>query len=948
MFQVFPRIRTTRIFLVTVFCSCLGLSLPTYAENSSTAHLKQTAELYETALDRFSAGAFNETVIHLKNALELSSKHLSARVLLGMAFLELGKFALAEQELLLAKGLGADKNLVDPPLGRTYLAQRKYELLLNNMNPENYQRSVAAKIALLHAQAHMERKEFSKAEWRYETAEAMGADPVDVTLGKVQAQLNLGETERADKLLKMALLHSPMNVKVLYLSALISQTKGDRETALSTLTKVVELNPEHLQARLNRAALYIEDGKTDQAWGDIRFVLEKWPGDPMAVYLQSMVLSLQGKESESLKTLKSVAVFLDKMPTDFVLANSQILILAGAVAFEQGRYEEASGLLEQYLAQYPQNAGARKRLAAIHLIQNHPLKALEVLQTLLPDRLDHQALSLAGTAYYKAGNIEQAIEFHQQALNLDPANTGIKLQLARAQASINRSNEAIALLETIDKGEMPNHEADYYLAELYLQTGHSSKAVEQADYLTRLNPDNPDAWNLLGAALGTRADAQGARKALGRALALKPGYRSAILNLAKLDILQGNTNKARDRYLQLLTEDATNADTLSALVGLELLVKNPQEAIRIQERIVSAYPESIEEGIRLVDLYLQNGKPKKGLDYAQEMSSRFKENFNVELALVRSEIAAGQSDNARVTLRAMATNASYDASKLIKISELQIRIGAHKQAYWSLIKTSEASPNSLFIQKRLLSLELKLGKLEKALVRARSIQSSFPLDAHGQFLAGETYMANGNHTAALLAYNRSQDLQPKSITVSRVFTLLRKSGEKKKADQIIKQWLGENPDDMNAWETLASAQIAEERYIEAQNTYENIVSKSTRPSSRALNHLAMLYQMNSDARALGLAKKAHAQDSDNPYVLDTLGWAYVENGDTILGLQYLRDALSRNSNEPTTRYHMAVTLYRLGRREEAISYLKGVLRGAGEFPFKAQALALYDTIMSEQ
>ena len=92
----------------------------------------------------------------------------------------------------------------------------------------------------------------------------------------------------------------------------------------------------------------------------------------------------------------------------------------------------------------------------------------------------------------------------------------------------------------------------------------------------------------------------------------------------------------------------------------------------------------------------------------------------------------------------------------------------------------------------------------------------------------------------------------------------------------------------------------------------------------------MLQQKN-EKKALYHAKKAYQLNSRDPAILDTYGWVLSENGDSILGLRYIRQALSRSSSDPAANYHLALVLSRLERKDEAISTLRELLKNKQTF-----------------
>ena len=89
---------------------------------------------------------------------------------------------------------------------------------------------------------------------------------------------------------------------------------------------------------------------------------------------------------------------------------------------------------------------------------------------------------------------------------------------------------------------------------------------------------------------------------------------------------------------------------------------------------------------------------------------------------------------------------------------------------------------------------------------------------------------------------------------------------------------------------------------------------------------------------------AQALAPQQPQINDTLGWILVKNAQPGEGLPYLREAVARQSDDPTLRYHLAVALHDLGRQSEAVKELTAALRQAGEFDGRDEAMALLEKI----
>lgn len=86
--------------------------------------------------------------------------------------------------------------------------------------------------------------------------------------------------------------------------------------------------------------------------------------------------------------------------------------------------------------------------------------------------------------------------------------------------------------------------------------------------------------------------------------------------------------------------------------------------------------------------------------------------------------------------------------------------------------------------------------------------------------------------------------------------------------------------------------------------------------------------------------RAYALASDNPAVVDTLGWLLVESGDPGRGLSLLQQAIAKAPHVSEIRYHLAVGLHKMGRNSEAKSELKRALDAGSEFTEVGEARAL--------
>ena len=107
------------------------------------------------------------------------------------------------------------------------------------------------------------------------------------------------------------------------------------------------------------------------------------------------------------------------------------------------------------------------------------------------------------------------------------------------------------------------------LAIMYLKQNQTKTAIQVLLAVTKNEPANLTALNLLGIARGLSGDLAGARKIYEQVLAKDNRVIAARLNLARLDQVEGKTEDARRRLLTILKDDPRNLDAHFELAQLE-------------------------------------------------------------------------------------------------------------------------------------------------------------------------------------------------------------------------------------------------------------------------------------------------------------------------------------------------------------------------------------------
>ncbi len=74
-----------------------------------------------------------------------------------------------------------------------------------------------------------------------------------------------------------------------------------------------------------------------------------------------------------------------------------------------------------------------------------------------------------------------------------------------------------------------------------------------------------------------------------------------------------------------------------------------------------------------------------------------------------------------------------------------------------------------------------------------------------------------------------------------------------------------------------------------------------------------------------MLKNAHAQKKNDPYIIDSIGWAYYLVGNYIEAEKLLRKAIKLMPLDPIVNDHYGDILWKLGRKTQANYFWKNVL-----------------------
>lgn len=907
---------------------------------------EEVSAYYDQAEQAFRDKDFKTTEIQLKNALQLNPNHVKSRVLMGKWFLSQGNPAAAEETFGVAEQAGAGRLDYLIPLGNALLQQRKYEKLLDTIQPLGLPNINQSEVEVLRGQAHLELGQLTQSQQAFERAIELNPLASGPLLGQAMILMKKGLHRAAQKKVDQALAIAPNDSRAFYMKGAILRFRGDYKQALFYLDRAIGESPRNLNARLARAGTLIDMGRHDDALPDIEEVRKLFPAEPQAAFLASQVYFHRKEEKKAMDYVTLAYRVIQSIEPALITRHPPTLKLAGTLAVLQGDNENAIKYLSETLKQSPNDLFARLKLAEIFIKQQTSDQAISLLKQGLKFHEGSAALyALIGQAYLNLEDYSQATAWLEKAAEVAPDDATIQIKLAQGRIGSNHEEGAIVSLERAFNSGAGNlaDSAGVSLALIKIQREAYQKALAIVDSILKRSPNNVLAKNIRGSALRLIGDEKAAERIFRELLEEKPKFLAPRLNLARLYQRQRKYDEAHRVYQQILKEQPNHIETLVDMAKLEMRRENRDEALVYLEKLRTIAPTAFEAQGLLMQLYAEDKQKEQLYRIMQELRVAYKDNAEAQLTLAKAQLMIGEFALARQTLKRLSEMSAYNSRMLRQIARLQMRAGAPDDAFWSLKLAVTTGAASQITMNNLVMMQIQRGLYDDAKTTIAEIARIFPESGDADWLRGELAFIQGDMQQAASFYRQSQEKQPRSSTLARYYEALNRLNRAVEGKKALQEWIAKFPNDNRIKRLLVSAYLFDKQFAEALPLQQDLVRDFPREAEQR-NNLALLYFETKDPRALQTAQALLAEEPDNPVYKDTLGWILIHSGQGPKGLNYLYEALEQAPDIPSIRYHVAHTLADKGLITEAAKELQTALNSERAFPERIEARALLATI----
>ena len=480
-------------------------------------------------------------------------------------------------------------------------------------------------------------------------------------------------------------------------------------------------------------------------------------------------------------------------------------------------------------------------------------------------------------------------------------------------------DEAAAALRKAAELDPKSAEPRAELAALYARADRGADAVAAAETAIAVDPKNREANRILGSVLASYA---------AQRQAIRPGddvstYRTRAM--AALEVARGDGRGE-------LSIDLT-------LARLYLERDRPADAIPLLRRIVSEQPQFAEGSILLAEAQEAAGSPEAAIETLSMLLEDQPQSFRARVQIAELYDRQRQWKEAAQAWAAVQKLNARNPEVMARRATSLMNGGQPGEAQNVLREALKITPNDVRLTFMLTQAQRDAGDLEGAEATARALKLAHPEDPRTVYLLAQMLDARGRHQEIVdllkpeIARLREVKAKPQQIGL-----LLGAHGlallQLKRYDEAIgayKDAIALSPDDTSVMFQFGAALDRAGRRADAQKIFRDVIAKDPLDAN-ALNYLGYLLaeQGTSLDEAVSLIQRALKVDPDNPSYLDSLGWAYFQQGKLDLADPPLSSAADRLPKNSVIQDHLGDLRLKQNRRSEAIAAWRRALAGDGD------------------
>jgi len=612
----------------------------------------------------------------------------------------------------------------------------------------------------------------------------------------------------------------------LYEDAIERYSQGNWSEAMIQLQNALQENPNHLPSRILLGNIHLQSGRGAAAEKELTLAMELG-GAKDQIYLPlGNAYLVQRKYQQILDNIDiTTAQFRNRV---------DLLTLHGRAYFELARLREAEQIFT---------------------------RAMQLNSRAIGPLLGQANLLMA------QGKLQPAEELIDKAKDLAPNHAESWYEKGKIRAARNDAQGAlVALNRALDLagGHMP---ARLARTALYLRLNELDKAAEDALFVRKAQPLDPEAALLYSQALmkqGKKEEAQDQLEAAVDILnRIKPEFMMKQPGLLKtaaiIQFMSGNVQQADVYITQYIAYKPLDKGMRMLLGQIKLHLKEYEEAIRVLYPVYQVQRNDPEVLYLLGEAMLQTGRYAEASNILEEAARLEPSAAAIGTRLALGQLGLGQTEDAVAVLQKVFDSGSAGSSSAgIILTTLKIKLGKHKEALATASTLAARQPNNPLVKNLIGAVYLAMqepGPARNAFESALAIKSDFLPASYNLAMIdtelGNSFAAKDRYQAILKQYPeatqamlglsqiaiaekdsksaitwllKATSAEPDAVRPrAQLIELYAVTGDLEKAFREAEGLSERHPENAEALEIYARMQVATGLKKEAELTYQNAV-----------------------------------------------------------------------------------------------------------------------------
>lgn len=702
----------------------------------------------------------------------------------------------------------------------------------------------------------------------------------------------------------------------------IFKLQDNAPQAAAHLLKFVELQPEHVDARLDLAEVLIGMRRIDDASTHVDAAMQREPESPKGLSLRSAVQLARGELAEAVDSARKA---LSADPDQSI---ARLTLIA-----ERVRAEDFEGALAQ-IAEAEARVGQEPMLGVIRLgvLERQGDREgvgaeLRKLYAAFPENRE-VALSLA--QWHMQGDppgIDQAEAIMRDIAARAPGDFDEAMRLVGFLNAARGASAARAELDRLASAEGAGKPFDRALAAFDAAAGdiEAAQARLEAGIVATADGEDADFSRVqLARLLDPVADAARRAELVETVLGRDARNVGALTLRAEAHIRADRYAEAIQDLRAALAEAPQSADLLELLAVAHERDGSPQLARERRALAVQASDYAPEPTLRYAGILLSEGDAATAEGLIRDALARAPQNRQLLAALAQTRLARGDAVGAEEVARAVeALGADTGLEDRIRAGAL-LQAGRIEEGSSLLQSVWEAGGGASDLE-TLVRVHVAQGDMEKAQALLDSALAADPTNRAAHLLQAGLRRAVGDEAGAQAAVEAAIRNRPEDGDLHAILAQMREvAGDRIGAMQAIEAGLQRAPES-------AALRFRRARLLEAEGDFDGAIAEYQTLYERnpgdilVANNLASLLTGHRDdaeslARAAAIARRL--RDAPAPALRDTYGWALFRSGDHQGALEVLRETTAALDGEALAHFHLGMTYDATGDAPAARRHLE--------------------------